>query len=329
VTWLLFLGTVAVILVAGVRLARYGDVLAEKSGLGRTWIGLVVVAATTSLPELVTGFSSTVLFALPDIAVGDVLGSCMFNLLILSLMDAVAGGEALTARAHQGHSLSIGFGLLLMGIAGIGLFFGERLPAAGWVGLYTPALVVTYLVAIRLAFTYERRRVARDAALAELSLLYEGITLRTAAWRYAAAAAVVVTAATFLPPLGERIAEETGLAQAVVGSLFIALTTSLPEVVVSLAAVRMGALDLGVGNVLGSNLFNMLVLAFDDAFFTEGPILSAADAEHGLAILAVVMMYAVLLVGLTYQLLKKRFVIAWDTAAIAAIYAVTIAMMLS
>ena len=77
--WLQFLATALVIVVAGVRLARYGDVLGEKTGLGRSWIGVVLLAATTSLPELFTGFGATALAALPDIALGDVLGSCMFT----------------------------------------------------------------------------------------------------------------------------------------------------------------------------------------------------------------------------------------------------------
>jgi cation:H+ antiporter len=99
--WVQFAGVALVIVFAGVQLARYGDVLGEKSGLGRSWIGLVLLAATTSLPELFTGFGATALAELPDIAVGDVLGSCMFNLLILSVMDAIQR-EPLSARAHQG-----------------------------------------------------------------------------------------------------------------------------------------------------------------------------------------------------------------------------------
>ena len=107
--WVQFAATALVIVLAGARLARYGDVLGEKTGLGRSWIGVVLLAATTSLPELFTGFGATALAALPNIALGDVLGSCMFNLLILSLMDAVQP-EPLSAHAHQGHALSIGFG---------------------------------------------------------------------------------------------------------------------------------------------------------------------------------------------------------------------------
>jgi cation:H+ antiporter len=102
--WLQCLTTALVIVLAGVHLARYGDVLGEKTGLGRSWIGVVLLAATTSLPELFTGFGATALAALPDIAVGDVLGSCMLNLLILSIMDAVQP-EPLSTRAHQDHAL--------------------------------------------------------------------------------------------------------------------------------------------------------------------------------------------------------------------------------
>ena len=132
--WIQFLAAALVIVFAGVHLARYGDVLGEKIGLGRSWVGVVLLAATTSLPELFTGFGSTALSALPDIAVGDVLGSCMFNLLILSFMDAIQP-EPISARAHQGHALSIGFGLLLLGVAGLALLAGTRLPVVGWIGL--------------------------------------------------------------------------------------------------------------------------------------------------------------------------------------------------
>ena len=323
--WIQFAATALVIVVAGVRLARYGDVLGEKSGLGRSWVGVVLLAATTSLPELFTGFGATALAALPDIAVGDVLGSCMFNLLILSLMDAVQP-EPLSTRAHQGHALSIGFGLLLTGIAGLGLLAGDRLPVLGWVGLYSPVLMAGYFVAMRLIFTHERHRRAREVREVAEELQYEQIRLRTAIVHYAIAAAMVVGAALWLPRLGADLARQTGLGEAFVGSLFIAITTSLPEIVVSLAAVRLGAIDLGIGNVLGSNLFNLLILGLDDVFYRQGPLLTGADPSHGIAILAVVMMYALFLVGLTYRVITKRFAVAWDTGAIAAVYATAVGL---
>jgi cation:H+ antiporter len=323
--WLQFAASALVIVLAGVRLARYGDVLGEKTGLGRSWIGVVVLAATTSLPELFTGFGSTALAALPDIALGDVLGSCMFNLLILSLMDAIQP-EPLSTRAHQGHALSIGFGLVLIGIAGIGLVAGHRLPAIGWIGLYTPALIAVYFVAMRVIFVHERHRRAAETQEVAEELQYGAISLRSALVHYTLAAVAVIGAALWLPRLGAELARQTGLGEAFVGSLFIAITTSLPEIVVSLAAVRIGALDLGIGNVLGSNLFNLLILGLDDGFYRQGPLMADAGPSHAIFIVAITIMNGLFLIGLTYKVMTKRFVVAWDTGAIAAVYVAAVGL---
>ncbi|MEK7789952.1 MAG: sodium:calcium antiporter, partial [Planctomycetota bacterium] len=82
--WFGFIVCTAVIVYSGTKLAKYGDIIAEKTGLGRMWIGVVLMASVTSLPELVTGISSVTYAGVPDIAVGDVLGSCVFNMLILA-----------------------------------------------------------------------------------------------------------------------------------------------------------------------------------------------------------------------------------------------------
>ena len=95
---------------------------------------------------------------------------------------------------------------------------------------------------------------------------------------------------------------------------------------VSLAAVRIGALDLGIGNVLGSNLFNLLILGLDDVFYRPGPLMADAGASHSISIAAIVMMNALFLIGLTYKVMTKRFVVAWDTGAIAAVYVAAVAL---
>jgi cation:H+ antiporter len=323
--WVQFLMTALVIVLAGVRLARYGDVLGEKTGLGRSWIGVVLLAATTSLPELFTGFGATALARLPEIAVGDVLGSCMFNLLILSFMDAIQP-EPLSARAHQSHALSIGFGIVLIGIAGMGLAAGGRVPSLGWIGLYSPALIALYFVSMRVIFTHERNRRAREVQEVAEELRYRDIPRGTAAIQYSVAAVVVVVAALWLPRLGAELAHQTGLGEAFVGSLFIAITTSLPEIVVSLSAVRIGAIDLGVGNVLGSNLFNLLILGLDDVWYREGPLLAGVGPSHNVAVLAILAMKGLFLIGLTYRVMTKRFAVAWDTAAIGAVYVIAVGL---
>ena len=94
--WLQFFICAALIIVAGYKLSQYGDVLAEKSNLGRTWMGVVLLASITSLPELVTGGGAILLVGEPDLAVGSILGSCLFNLLLLAVLDlAYQPGRAL------------------------------------------------------------------------------------------------------------------------------------------------------------------------------------------------------------------------------------------
>jgi cation:H+ antiporter len=254
----------------------------------------------------------------------------MFNLLILSLMDAVQP-EPISARAHQGHALSIGFGLVLIGVAGIGLVADRRLPPVGWIGLYTPVLIALYFVAMRVIFAHERHRRAQETLEVAQELQYGETSLRSALVQYSLAAVAVIAAALWLPGLGAELARQTGLGEAFVGSLFVAITTSLPEIVVSLAAVRIGALDLGIGNVLGSNLFNLLILGLDDLFYRQGPLLADAGASHSISVVAIVMMNGLFLIGLTYKVMTKRFVVSWDTGAIAAVYgmAVTLSYLLT
>jgi cation:H+ antiporter len=102
--WLQFVVCTLVIVYGGSRLSHYGDVIAEKTGMGRTWIGVVLMASATSLPELFTGISSVAIFNSPNIAAGDVLGSCMFNLLILAMLDVGRRVAPISTLAHQGRS---------------------------------------------------------------------------------------------------------------------------------------------------------------------------------------------------------------------------------
>jgi cation:H+ antiporter len=315
--WIQFILMAALIFYAGSQLARYGDILAEKTGLGRTWIGLVLIASTTSLPELFTGLSSAIQ-SLPDIAVGDVLGSCMFNLVILSMMDA-GSKTPLIAQAQPGHALSVALGVLLVGLVGIGLIIDPHLPVSAWVGVITPLLIFVYFASVRLLFLFERRRLVVTPEV-KAEMRHTDMSTRAAAYRYSAVAAIVVLAATLLPGLASQIAEQTGLGQALVGNFFVGVTTSLPEIAVSLASVRLGAIDLGIGNVLGSNLFNILILALDDIAYREGPLLRAASAAHLIPVLCVFLMYGVFLAGLTYRASKKRLKLAWDTCSILVVY---------
>jgi cation:H+ antiporter len=92
--------------------------------------------------------------------------------------------------------------------------------------------------------------------------------------------------------------------------------------------MRLGAVDLAISNVLGSNLFNILILALDDVAYPAGPILADTSSVNLIAILCVILMYGLFLVSLTYRASKKRLKLAWDTSSILAVYLVSILLML-
>jgi cation:H+ antiporter len=290
--WLQFFLVTGAITISGVQLSRYGDVLAEKTGMGRTWLGLVVLAVVTSLPEMATGVSAVLWVDAPDITTGDLLGSCVFNLLILAVVDIFhPPGPALTV-ANQGHLLAAAFGVVMLGVAVMGVMAPS--PIAGFtfahVGLTAPVLLICYLVAMRSVFRYQRRHRVAYLAEHEETLIYGQITMQTATLKFALNALVVVAAGIYMPRVAEQIARLMGWHQSMVGTIFVAASTSLPELVVTLGALKLGAVDMAVGNLFGSNLVNLALLGVMELLYVKGPMLEIVSAKHaGTGVMAMVM----------------------------------------
>jgi cation:H+ antiporter len=333
IPFIIFILLSLLILYSGSKLSKYGDMLAEKTGLGKLWIGVVLLAFITSLPELITGFSSIVIFNAPDIAAGDIFGSCVFNILILAILDLFDSNSPISSRVHQRHTLSASFGILLISVICINLLVSYlNVPLAilsfGWVGIYTPIIIVMYLTAMWLIFSHEKKE--RAAFLKERAeelkedLVYEKITLKSIYINFAINSLIVVTAATFLPDVGLKLAEATGLGETFIGNALIAFSTSLPEIVVSVAALRIGASDMAIGNLFGSNIFNIGILAFDDILFTKGPLLSFIDLDHLVSGLSAIIMMTIAIIGITYRARRKQLILSWDALAIVTVYILNI-----
>jgi cation:H+ antiporter len=311
----------AVIGLAGSELCRSGDVIAEKTGLGGSWVGLILVATVTSLPELAMGMSAVTVAGTPNIAVGDVFGSCVFNLAILVVIDFLQREESVYRRARQGHVLSAGFGILLIGFAGTNILIRENgaVISIAHIGAYTPVILALYAIAVRSVFVYEREH--REEFAGEIAERYPALTLRSAVLRYILSGIVVVAAGIALPFVGAALADAMGWQQSFVGTLFVAAVTSLPELAVTLAAARIGALDMAIANLLGSNLFNIVVLAVDDLLFVEGPILSNVSAVHAVSALSAIVMTGIAIVGLFLRPKKRLFrTVAWASLGLFTMY---------
>jgi cation:H+ antiporter len=299
--WLELLLCLSVIGYAGYYLSRYGDIIAEKTGMSASWVGLILLSTATSLPELATGISSVTFANAPNIAVGDVLGSTVFNLAILVMLDASYKRETIYSSAAQGHILSASLGTILIGFAGFSLLLDQagRSPVLGHVGLYSPFIVLVYLVAMRAVYSYEHRTLSEYTGVS--AERYPDVTLRSAVKGYALAAGAVVIAGTWLPFVAKDLAGMMGWGRGFVGTLLVAGVTSAPEAAVTISALRIGALDMAIANLLGSNLFDIVILALDDLFYTKGPLLANVDASHALTAFTAVMMSALVAVGLTFR----------------------------
>jgi cation:H+ antiporter len=320
--WILFVLSAAVIVVAGAKLSHYGDQIAELTGLGRLWIGMVLIAVATSLPELLTDISAALLHA-PDLAVGDLFGSNMANMLILGLLGLLPRQTSIREQAAYEHILSATLAMVLTGLAGLFIMLKMRMALWG-VGLDSALIALIYVLGMRVAYRQEdlRRREreretiveATDEESERVSARHQG--LRHVGVRFALATLAIVVAAPVLAWSAKAIAEITTIGTTFVGTSLLAVTTSLPEVVTSLAAVRLGAFDLAVGNLFGSNAFNMFVLFFTDVAYRPGPLLSGVGGTHTVTAFFSILLMSIGLMGIVYRAEKRFFLIKPDSLLI-------------
>lgn len=306
--WAQFSLCAAVIGFAGLQLSRHGDTIASLTGLSRGWVGLVLLATVTSLPELVTGLSAVVVADAPDIAAGDALGSCVFNLAILALVDVFYRRGPLYATASANHAMSAGLGVVLLSAVGLAILLAQQgaMPSLGHVSLASVLIVVVYLVGMRALYLTEQRQGDATPAAASPST-----TLKRALMGYSIASAVIVGMGIWLPLIAVELARIMGWSNSFVGTLFVALATSVPELATTWGAVRIGAIDMAFGNLLGSNLFDVVILAFDDFAFLRGPLYAHLSPLHGVTTLTACAMSGAVIVALVYRPVSR----VWRTAS--------------
>ena len=319
--WFKFVVCLAIVLFAGTKLARYGDAIAEKTGLGRIWIGLVLVALITTMPELVTSVSSVALVHSADLALGTLLGSCCFNLSILAVLDILHSRTPVLSVASLRHMATAGWGALLISVAAAGIIAAGRVPflESSWIGIPSIVIVILYLLGAWWAFRRERRQESRVAPAA--SLQYDKYTTKAVWIRFALASVAVIAAGIWLAFIGDEISRTTGWGGTFVGTLFLAITTSAPELVVAISALRIGAVDLAVADILGANMLDMAIIVPIDLAYGRGFILSAVSRSHLIIAAVAVAMSLLAIIGLRFRQKRKVFKVAsWYTPALVVLY---------
>ena len=312
-----FLVCAFIIFLSGRKLSVYGDVIAVRTGLGQAWIGMILMATVTSLPELMVGISSSAIVVSADLAVGDILGSCAFNLGILSLMDIFTPRDKpLFNDISKSNILAASFGIILIVLCGLGLYLDKDIILIPSIGLTSILFALIYFLSIRTLYQFQHvQPETKSENNTDNQLSNKQIYLR-----FAMLSAIIIGVSLLLPTFADGIAKNSGLKESFVGTLFLAISTSLPEIAVSLAAVRLGYTNLAIGNLMGSNIFNVFILFIDDIFYSEGLLLKDASDHNLISVFFVILMSAVAIIGFSFPFHRKRFIMAWDTLVIFTLY---------
>ncbi|WP_029521248.1 hypothetical protein [Persephonella sp. IF05-L8] len=322
--WIEFLILVVIIFFAGKNLVKYGDILAEKLNIGRSIIGLIFIASVTSLPELITGISAAAYVQSPDLVAGEIFGSCMANLFLLAILDAFVRDQPLTTKVHHGFTLSSAFGIMLITFAGISLLLDDIIPSIGWISVSSFVIILIYIIALKITTDYERRLIKIAVREVAEELQYEKVQLKEVIIKSIFFSILIIIAAIFLPDVGHKITEIFGLSETFFGSLFIAISTSLPELAVSIAAIRLNLVQIAVANLLGSNIFNVFILPIADIFYMKGSIFADMNSINLLPASFSVLMTSIVIAGLIYKAEKKLLPLAYETIILIFIYIIGI-----
>lgn len=328
-----FVAAAAVVWAAGTKLSDYADVLAERTGLGRAFVGLVLLGATTSLPEIATT-ATAALAGSPALVMNNLFGSVVTNTAVLAMADFALARYPLSfvtpkpVLLLQGTSVIVLVALGMAGMAAAGTL------AVWGVGAVSVLLFVGYLLSLYVFRRYEgsgrwtpvdppppapedgdrQERPYRDVSTGQLAL------------RFAAAAAVILVAGWAMTIVGDALARQTGLGGGFVGFALLATATSLPELSTTIRAVRLGAYSMAFTNIFGSSAFVLALVLLADVLYREGPILAAVDRSAMFAAAAGIVVTAVYVMGLIERRDRQVLRLGLDSAAVLVLYVVTLGM---
>ncbi|MCE1253228.1 MAG: sodium:calcium antiporter [Anaerolineae bacterium] len=313
--WIKFLISAVLIVFAATQLAKYGDVIAIRTRLGGMFIGVLLLAGATSLPEVLTSISSLNQNS-PNLAAGNLLGSNTFNMFLLAILDIASRKQRILRKAALKHALTGSLAVFLIGFV-VFFMLADIQISIGWMGLDSLLIIAAYMVGVRLIQSNSAPAVPAGAE----SEIPDGTP---ALWKGLLGFGLAAVALIFITPVmvesSNDIALITGLGTTFIGTTLVALVTSLPEMVTTLAAIKIGADDMAIGNLFGSNMFNMFAIGLTDAFFTQGRFLAVIDPSFLLVGVLGLLMTGMGLIGNLAKLERRFWFIEIDALVLVLTY---------
>jgi cation:H+ antiporter len=321
----IFVIAALVVWIAGTRLAWYAKAISDRTGAEQAFIGILLLGAVVSLPEMATTAAASVLGD-ARLAVNTLLGGIAVVMVIVAVTDMVTGPEPLSVDISR--PIVLFQGILVtqfMLIAAAGIVAGDVL--VGGVGVWTSALFAMYLLYIVLVKRYGSREpwVAKEPAAAEARPGPVEITDRRPMTRIALltllASVAILVAGFLLAATGEVLGELTGLGSSFIGMALGGIATSLPEISTTVAAVRLRQYEMAFGDAFGTNLFSTMLLFVADVAYAGGPILNEVGAFSLFATLLGIFMTTVYLAGFVERSRRSMLRMGIDSVIVLLVYA--------
>ena len=344
-TWALLLEIMvagAIVIAAGSKLTRLADRLADDLKLGSAWVGMLLLATVTSLPELATGCTA-VWIENTGMAFAAIYGSCSFNIVIIVLVNAVIGGGSVLSGATATHRLTSVLGTALITTSLIAVMLVGKFADQGVTAQVIELGCVVVIPAIYFCGLVMVNRFEANAMAAVVDESAKRVRPpKRFYWAVGILSAILVASSWWLAQVGDVLSDHPigvlggrSLGATFVGAAFLAVATSLPEIVTSLAAIKLGNVNLALGNIFGSNMFNIFVIPFlkgvsllrGDALLMHGPDFQLPQAT--IAGLLPILLTAIAMAGLTYGTRRQFFRFGIDSVLIAVVYGVGMILLLS
>ena len=290
-----YIAMVAVIVVLSMKLGKYVDVIDAKSKISGAFIGGVLLAAVTSLPELFTSLSAVWVVHENELVIGNILGSDLINLAFFGVILLIFTRKFKNAKFQPFYYVAFAVMLGMYALVAVGLYFANYMQLS-WFSVISPAILCLYVIYVN--------KMPKTSEASE-SGDKDGLSLKQAVIRFCICAVVLIGASIAMTYLTDMVSEKLGLGKTFAGALFLGVATSLPELISSMTLCHRGNFDAAAGNIIGSNIFNFTILFVADVFSfmpgASGVYLLNADSQYLLILGAIAVV-----TSLCMMLIKNR-----------------------
>ena len=298
ILWVKLIVCASLIVIFGLKLSKAAQEIVKSGKLSEGLMGVLVLAAITSFPEVWTSIATVTKLDAPDLGVGDLIGSVIINLMIITMLDYKYAKTPILSSVKRYHLSTCGFSLATLGIliASLSLnIFTDRSLGLFNIGIESYLIFALYIISLYISSknteeTTPKQKDKREEAL----VLKKYITL-------SACAAVIIASGFWLASIGKEIVDMKGWDQMYFGTIVMAFTTSLPEIVVSLGAISIGSPNMAIANILGSNLFNAFIIPIMDSIYQKGYVLDFVSVSHIYSAVLAIILTAVVFYCIMYR----------------------------